>query len=56
MTEYLKQPPTPAPETRDEVKRTVEEMLARIQAEGEDAIRDYSRRLDRWDPPIVPGG
>src|ERR1019366_2211524 len=51
MPEYLKQAPTPSRETREEVKRTVEEMLERIEAEGEEAIRDYSRRLDRWDPP-----
>jgi sulfopropanediol 3-dehydrogenase len=51
MPEYLKQAPIPSRETREEVKRTVEEMLERIEAEGEEAIRDYSRRLDRWDPP-----
>jgi sulfopropanediol 3-dehydrogenase len=51
MPEYLKHAPVSTAEARDEVKRTVEEMLARIQAEGEDAVRDYSRRLDRWDPP-----
>jgi sulfopropanediol 3-dehydrogenase len=51
MPEYLKHPPTPPREARDEVKRTVEAMLERIQAEGEAAIRDYSGRLDRWDPP-----
>ncbi len=51
MAEYLKHAPVATAEARDEVKRTVEEMLTRIQAEGEDAVRDYSRRLDRWDPP-----
>jgi sulfopropanediol 3-dehydrogenase len=51
MPEYLKHAPVAAAGARDEVKRTVEEMLARIQANGEDAVRDYSRRLDRWDPP-----
>jgi sulfopropanediol 3-dehydrogenase len=51
MPEYLKHAPVATAEARDEVRRTVEEMLARIQAEGEDAVRDYSRRLDRWDPP-----
>jgi sulfopropanediol 3-dehydrogenase len=38
-------------QARDEVKRTVEEMLDRIRREGPDAVRDYSRRLDEWDPP-----
>ena len=51
MPQYLKHAPVSTAEARDEVKRAVEEMLARIQAEGEDAVRDYSRRLDRWDPP-----
>jgi len=51
MPDYLKHAPVATAEARDEVRRTVEEMLARIQAEGEDAVRDYSRRLDRWDPP-----
>ena len=26
-------------------------MLDRIDHEGIDAVRDYSRTLDRWDPP-----
>ncbi len=51
MPEYLKRPPAAQAEARDEVKRTVEEMLERIRREGPDAIRDYSRRLDDWDPP-----
>jgi sulfopropanediol 3-dehydrogenase len=51
MPEYLKvaaPPPTQAP---DDVRKTVSEMLSRIEAEGEDAIRAYSRKLDAWDPP-----
>jgi sulfopropanediol 3-dehydrogenase len=51
MPEYLKQPPGGQAQARDEVKRTVEEMLDRIRREGPDAIRDYSRSLDKWDPP-----
>jgi sulfopropanediol 3-dehydrogenase len=51
MPEYLKRAATAQHEARDEVKRTVEEMLDRIQREGDDAVRDYSRRLDAWDPP-----
>jgi sulfopropanediol 3-dehydrogenase len=51
MAEYLKQPPPAQAQARDDVKRTVEEMLDRIRREGPEAIRDYSRRLDKWDPP-----
>jgi sulfopropanediol 3-dehydrogenase len=51
MAEHLKQPATRGHKTPDDVKRIVEEMLARIEAEGPDAIREYSRKLDGWDPP-----
>ena len=51
MPEYLKQAPTQPREVGDEVKRTVEGMLSRIQEQGRDAVREYSRRLDGWDPP-----
>src|SRR5579862_8629817 len=34
----------------DRVRDTVSEMLARIEREREDAVRDYSERLDRWSP------
>jgi|SRR5581483_858287 len=51
MIEFLKQGAPPAQEVRDDVRRTVSEMLLRIEREGESAIRDYSRKLDNWDPP-----
>jgi sulfopropanediol 3-dehydrogenase len=34
----------------DEVRETVERMLSDIEARGDRAIRDYSRRFDRWSP------
>jgi sulfopropanediol 3-dehydrogenase len=34
-----------------EVKERVSEMLSRIEREGMDAARAYSRELDGWDPP-----
>lgn len=34
----------------DATTRVVTEMLARIEADGETAIREYSRKLDSWDP------
>lgn len=51
MAEYLKREPSLPPEVSDDVKRTVEEMLGRIEREGLPAVREYSRRLDDWDPP-----
>jgi sulfopropanediol 3-dehydrogenase len=50
MAEYLKREPAQPPEVGDDVKRTVEEMLARIEREGLPAVREYSRKLDGWDP------
>ena len=50
---YLKKArKTPETETEaaQEVTRT---MLAKIEAGGEDAVRDYARTLDKWTGPIV---
>ena len=38
------------PEASEQVKRTVSEMLTRVEKEGLDAVRHYSRELDRWEP------
>ena len=50
---YLKQadktPETESAHARD----VVTAMLARIDAEGEAAVRDYALTLDKWDGPIV---
>jgi sulfopropanediol 3-dehydrogenase len=43
------QPPAPARD--DQVAARVSEMLIRIEREGMDAVRTYSRELDGWDPP-----
>lgn len=51
MPEYVKRPSPVQADAGEDVRRTVGEMLARIEREGEPAIRDYSRRLDGWDPP-----
>lgn len=53
MAEYLKQAPWQPPAASEEVKRTVEQMLERIEREGIDAVREYSRKLDQWDPPSL---
>ena len=51
MAEYLKRPSATPQKATEEVKRTVEEMLRRIERDGLEAVREYSQRLDDWDPP-----
>lgn len=41
----------PAPRRDEAVASRVSEMLLRIEREGIDAVRAYSRELDGWDPP-----
>jgi sulfopropanediol 3-dehydrogenase len=50
MARYLKEASGVTAGADDQVKATVEEMLARIERDGTDAIRAYSRELDAWDP------
>ena len=50
MADYLKHAKAPQPQASEEVKRTVDEMLRRIERGGVEAVREYSRRLDGWDP------
>ncbi len=50
---YLKKA-TKTPETETgNAQAVVTEMLARIEAEGEDAVRHYAKVLDKWDGPVV---
>ncbi len=51
MAEYLKQAPMYSPQATEQVRDTVAEMLKRIEASPERAVRQYSRELDGWDPP-----
>jgi sulfopropanediol 3-dehydrogenase len=51
MAEPLKTPERPAPQASERVKRDVSEMLLAIERRGERAVREYSRRLDGWNPP-----
>lgn len=52
-TSYLKKASkTPETETGN-AQAVVTEMLARIEAEGEDAVRHYAKALDKWEGPIV---
>jgi sulfopropanediol 3-dehydrogenase len=51
--EYLKRA-TRTPDTETGTARTVvSEMLAAIEANGEQAVRDYALKLDRWSGAIV---
>jgi sulfopropanediol 3-dehydrogenase len=51
MAERLKTPAQLPGAASAQVQRDVSEMLLRIERRGERAVREYSRRLDRWDPP-----
>jgi sulfopropanediol 3-dehydrogenase len=51
--EYLKRAAkTPETET-GAARKVVDEMLAAIRAGGEQAVRDYAKKLDRWTGPIM---
>ncbi|MEX1074695.1 MAG: histidinol dehydrogenase [Burkholderiales bacterium] len=50
--DYLKRAAkTPATETAA-ARKVVEEMLAEIRARGEQAVREYAQKLDRWSGPV----
>ena len=53
MIRYLKSGMRPADAATGDakVRAVVEEMLAAIGARGDDAVREYSERLDQWSPP-----
>ncbi len=48
--DYIKRSQGIAPVDISETTRVVQEMLSRLEQEGESATRDYSRTLDSWDP------
>jgi sulfopropanediol 3-dehydrogenase len=54
MPEYLKRATPQAPADLRAVRETVSEILERVRTEGEAAVREYSRRFDRWDPRRTP--
>ena len=53
MIRYLKSGMRPADAATGDakVRAVVEEMLAAIGGRGDDAVREYSERLDKWSPP-----
>ena len=55
-TTYLKKA-AKTPETESgNAQKVVADMLAAINARGEDAVREYSKSLDKWDGPIRSRG
>jgi sulfopropanediol 3-dehydrogenase len=52
VAEYLKRAAAAPAAASEEVARTVAGMLADIERRGEDAVREWSRTLDGWDPPV----
>ena len=54
---FLKAPPAPAaPGPDPAVAERVSAMLLRLERDGADALRAYSRELDGWDPPSFEVG
>src|SRR3982751_3171481 len=52
-TQYLKRA-AKSPESETGTARDVaQQMLSDIERRGEDAVREYAERLDRWSGPIV---
>ena len=52
MRTYLKKASVAPQGRRPEVEETVRRMLADIEARRDDAVRDYARKLDKWDSPV----
>lgn len=52
-TTYLKRANKTAETETGTARRVVSEMIAAIEAGGEDVVRRYARDLDHWDGPII---
>lgn len=50
---YLKKAAKTPESESGNARAVVEEMLARIEAQGEEAVRFYAQELDKWSGPIV---
>ncbi|MGZ4199871.1 MAG: histidinol dehydrogenase [Thermoleophilia bacterium] len=50
MSEYVKKTPPKAAADVAQVRDTVTRIIADVRARGLDAVREYSRRFDGWDP------
>ncbi|HET6495455.1 MAG TPA: histidinol dehydrogenase, partial [Thermoleophilia bacterium] len=56
MHEYLKKARPPAQADLRAVQQTVAEIIDDVRLRGLEAVREYSRKLDRWDPPTFKVG
>src|SRR3546814_12707252 len=52
MIRYLKRGRTAEVKTGDDakVRTTVEDIIRHIETDGDEAVREYSRKFDNWDP------
>jgi sulfopropanediol 3-dehydrogenase len=50
VAHHLKQATAPPAEASDEVRQTVAEVLADVERRGEEAVREWSQKLDGWAP------
>jgi sulfopropanediol 3-dehydrogenase len=51
MAQYLKKAQERPEQDLQAVSDLVREVLDRVRREGEAAVRDYSKKFDKWDPP-----
>ena len=51
--EYLKRSTAPVAENDEKIQATVKTMLARIEAEGEAAVREYAAQFDNWQDEFI---
>ena len=51
--EYLKKAEKTAASGEQDVRATVEQVLADIEAGGDDKAREYSAKFDKWDGDII---
>jgi sulfopropanediol 3-dehydrogenase len=51
MVTYLKKAKERPEQDMQAVSDTVREILERVRREGEEAVRYYSKKFDKWDPP-----
>ncbi|MDH3740860.1 MAG: histidinol dehydrogenase, partial [Hyphomicrobiales bacterium] len=51
--EYLKKADMTSASGEDDVRATVESVLAEIEAGGDDKAREYSAKFDKWDGDII---
>jgi sulfopropanediol 3-dehydrogenase len=55
MIRYIKQgkPAAAKAALNEQIRQTVEQIIADIQTHGEAAVREYSEKFDKWNPPSL---